>query len=348
MRFLWLFLIALWSQNLLAGGLELYSERPAILELSPERIKTAPDEWGRLKDAHLHGLAALVELYPTEHIYFLARDAEYLYDLLRVLGQEDKALNTRIHLLNISRKNQNDPNVKKYLAQEGLSEAALSKGGRAVLIDTGFRGSIIKTVQNLFPTYAEQIHGHLIISDSQQFPSLRAFLAQLNPESVRKGPGSLSGTLLGYEYMPRFAYRSEGFKKVGDEWVAFSQNNESDGKVSRSKALTYMRDIREYGSRSENKQRFAVLRDQWRRIQKFAGANDSLSLNYELRRLIGTQGQIGEAVARDFLDFQSTNGRTPIAGVTAQSLNLTESKILIPTKARWTCRPNFQNTKPTA
>src|SRR5689334_8368823 len=66
----------LFSRTTSDSKCESYLSRPNILDDSAVPGKadpTLPKPWNRLKPAHLDAIAEILEMYPTEEIYFLAR-----------------------------------------------------------------------------------------------------------------------------------------------------------------------------------------------------------------------------------------------------------------------------------
>ncbi len=112
------------------SGWESYLNRPDILEV-PSHEQSLDLSEQKLKAAHFSFIAQLLETYPAEtHLYFLARDSEYLYDVARLVtaGTSDAA---RIHLINVSRANMRDPNLKSYLKDNGISEGNTRPGSES-------------------------------------------------------------------------------------------------------------------------------------------------------------------------------------------------------------------------
>ncbi len=231
---------------------ELYTERPDILKVEARTHSDLPKAWESQKQGHLEAIAELFGMYPDpkQQIYFLARDAELLYDYAKLMTEvpEFSKFKDRIHLLNISRANMNAPHVKEYLAQEGISEESLKSGIKPLFIDTGFSGTIPATIAEKFPVdLRSNLSTHLMSSSNSSHPSTRTFLLSLNPAAHEVNPGSLHGSIIDYEYMPRFTYRSTRFEQNDGRWVpAGDIGKDSDGSVSRETAQKYMSDLKKF------------------------------------------------------------------------------------------------------
>ena len=162
---------------------ESYLSRPDILELSPKSHDIGPG-WEKMKRGHIELVAQALGLYPEHQIYFLARDAELLYDQARVLLQDNPEELERIHLLNISRANMRKDGVKDYLVQEGISKKTLEQGKKILFVDTGFSGTIPNVIVPYFPSqYHSQFSSHLMASSNPSHPSSRVFLSWITQKS---------------------------------------------------------------------------------------------------------------------------------------------------------------------
>jgi hypothetical protein len=286
----------------LYGAKEPYSIRPDIFTIAPQpREKSEgpasdfPANWDALRMAHLEAAAQILGMYPEHEIYLLARDAEYLYDVMKLMARYEPRTLERIHLINVSRANMNDPNLLFYLKQEGISEdrlrakgaasahmlksmgagagagaeiglgvgapaaapfpGAVRTGIKVLFVDTGFAGTIPRTIVSKFPTELQtQFQAHLVCSSNPDYPSMRTFLAHLNPAFAIREPASLQGTIAEYEYLPRFTSRSDEIaprelKEDGGRIIydALSPiGDETDGSVSKVIARRFMADLRAF------------------------------------------------------------------------------------------------------
>lgn len=214
-----------------ASGIEYYTERPNILSLQPE--VDAQKNWDRIRWAQVEFVAQLLGLYPTETLYFLARDGEYPYDLALLLTQKYPKLSQRLKLINVSRGNQNSPNLREYLIQEGLTEKLIEKDG-VVFVDTGYEGSIGKLIRSMYPqALHSKMRIHLIESDVEDIPESKIF-------HTKQSMGAED-----FEGMPRFNYRSDNIVYHRGQWIPTSPSvsegfKDDEGEVSKRRALKYM------------------------------------------------------------------------------------------------------------
>lgn len=299
----------------LAPGYESYESRPDILKVKPKNHPELEKSWTAVKRGQIEAAAELIEMYPSEELYFLARDGELLFDTVRLIAKNDPILSRRIHLLNISRANMRAPHVQDYLAQEGISEASLSAGKRVVLVDTGFSGTIPSVIgESLSPGARERLKTHLLCSSNSKHPSSRVFLTALNPAAPHLYPGSMHATILSYEHMPRYTDRSTGFEKIGGRWQPISPvNSESlDGSVDKNIARAYMDDLASELGRPEVVAQIQQRRELWKKLQALAAREDTSALQTELRALAGEgdSDPFAEAVVRDFFEILEKNAHS--------------------------------------
>ena len=253
-----------------SSGFESYSQRPDVLKIKAQNHKLGVD-WNDLKASHFSFVAQLLAIYPKDvDLYFLARDSELLYDTARLATQNTPDAQ-RIHLLNISRANMNDPLVVNYLAQNGISEASLAKGKKVLFVDTGFSGTIPRVISTYFPAqYHAQLKTHLIVSSNLAHPSSRSFLYYLNPMILNLAPAEMHGTIVNYEHMPRYTDRSHEFQSISGKIEAISSTtNSTDGSVSKPQSLQYMQDIKAEWQRPSVQQRFQIELDHNKRLLKW-------------------------------------------------------------------------------
>jgi len=296
-----------YASDAIPSGYESYLDRPDILKIKPVTHNEFGSDWQNLKRAHLEATAQLLELYPDREIYFLARDSELLYDYARwALKDQPKALN-QIHLLNVSRANMRADHISDYLSQEGISEKSLSSAKKFLFVDTGFEGTIPRVIGERFPAHLRsKLKTHLMCSQNANIPSTRVFLTALNPNAPRLDPGSMHYTIISYEHMPRYTNRSDRFLSVGGRWHPMSTViGQSDGAVSKSKAISYMQDLLAYAEKE--KSLFESRRTFWRNLVKVQALGDLLSLKNELSALFKAHPDdpMIEASIRDFIDIHN-------------------------------------------
>ncbi len=129
---------------------ESYHDRPSIMAINP-RTHQLGSTWENFKWTLIDAISMFLEIYPDREIYFVARDSEYLFDFAQLMLNDSLQRRKKIHLINVSRDNMDDPNLSKYLAQEGISAQALAQGKKILIIDTGYKGTISASISDLFP-----------------------------------------------------------------------------------------------------------------------------------------------------------------------------------------------------
>lgn len=292
-----------WCPTESLANWEHYSIRPNILQDSVKAIphpELGPKWTDALRPAHLEFVAQMLELYPNQELYFLARDSELLYDFANLMtaGTSD---HKRIHLINVSRANKNDPHLRDYLAQEGIHLEGLREGKEIIFIDTGFEGSIPAKIQELFPQeFHNLLKTHLICSGSEKHPSSRSFLQFLNPSIASLDPGRMHGTIIAYEHLPRYTDQSQRYEKFKGRWEATSRlGQETDGKVSKSKALDFIEDLKAFGSLPETRKRMEARRQFWRTKVLEARSGDIEAIRNSWERALKDHPKEGEIWVQD-------------------------------------------------
>jgi hypothetical protein len=318
-----LFLISL---SALASGLpsgwESYESRPNILNTNPKPHQLGQN-WEKLKEAHFSFVAQLLSLYPDTDLYFLARDSEHLFDVAKLVTAGSPA-GKRIHLLNVSRANMGDVNLKKYLQERGISESSLKAGKKVLFIDTGFSGTIPRKIAALYPPeLAARLKTQLIVSSNPDHPSSRVFLSHLNREINSQNPSGMHGTIVSYEHMPRYTDRSSRFFFDGERHIPLSAiDGANDGSVSKSISLQHMEDLHSSWRQPETKKAFRETRALFEKI------NEALieGKKEELLKLLAEENPdrkiLIEAYVRDALAAQANGGVQ--TGLTLSDLNLAE------------------------
>jgi hypothetical protein len=297
-----------------------HQTRPPIESVRPREHSDLPlPEWQVLRQSHLEAVAQMIELYPNEPLYFLARDSELLFDAARYLLRDEPRQLARLHLVNISRRNMGHPDLVHYLAQEGISTRSLAAGTRPVLIDTGFSGTISEEVGNLFPpSLRSQIRTHLMCSSNPTHPSSRTFLLPLNPAAALLAPGQLHGTIVDYEMMPRMTPRSYGFNRLRGRWDAISgppvPTNSQDGVVNPELGQRFRKDLLMSLSREDSRRLFRERRALWRTLRStLLEASNLPSARARLLEFLQSPATASlsqptrEAMLRDLLDWLRTN-----------------------------------------
>ncbi len=293
---------------------EHYSSRPSIqCVASVSHSDLFEKSWPTLKQAQLEFVAQVLGLYPSDEIYFLARDSELFFDLsVLLMGVEDRTQLSRLHLVNVSRSHLGAPFLFDYLEQEGVSYEGLRSGKRYLFVDTGFTGSIPRKILKQFtshlgPEVGAQFHCHFVSSMNPRIPSSRIFLATLSPASVGHDPGWMRNTVLEYEYLHRFNFRSTEYDWVDERWEPAAPRTdqvENDGKVSRPEALRYMEDLKAYSELESTRALFRARLHLWQQLREAAENSEQSELVALLKALLVRQDLPGEAIVRDFLEWQ--------------------------------------------
>lgn len=301
------------SESGIPAGYESYLERPDILDLPAEAVDV-DRSWQKMKQAHFSAVAELLALYsPDTEFYFLARDSEHLYDVARLVT-ENTAAAKRMHLLNVSRANMIDPNLKDYLKQEGISEETLSAGKKVLFIDTGFSGTIPRVIADNFPKeLAAKLKTHLLVSANPAHPSSRAFLIHLNPSINDSSPSNMHGSIISYEHITRYTDRSDRFVLSNGHYHPISMiGKASDGSVSKIASVQIMTDLKAEWQKPETRQKFKAEFEQVNHLKSLLSepsGNGNLELKTELEKNKNTpKGRLLEAHVRDILESKMTTG----------------------------------------
>lgn len=291
----------------LPEGYESYLSRPDILKLKPGPQKELEPIWNKLKPVLPDTLALLLESYPKHDIYFLARDGELLYDYAKAVLQKQPEQLKRIHLLNISRANMNDPHLVDYLAQEGISKESLKSGKNALFVDTGFSGTISKKLESMFPTnFQPQLKTHLLLSETENYPSTRVFLSGLSKWSNYLSPEELHGKIIALEHLPHFSDRSDRFLKIENTWHPVSQKlANTNGNVSSELSLVYQKDLLSYAQTSKSADRLLAHQKIWKKLYELHESKNKKKLITFFRDLKATHPSDAsiEAIIRDYIDI---------------------------------------------
>lgn len=292
------------------AGYESYLSRPDVLKIQPKPHSELGADWSKLTRGHIEFVAMLLEIYKKQDLYFLARDSELLYDLARWEARSDPSILERLHLLNVSRANMHAEHIKEYLAQEGISEDALNSGKKVVFVDTGFSGTIPMTIESYFPSRLKKnFLTQLVCSANPDYPSCRVFLTSINPVAPKLDPGELHGSIISYEYLPRFSARSDRFLKVDNLWQPYSPKySNGDGKVSKQKGLAYMEDLIFTAQQPEARALIVERRAEWKKLLELSAAGDKAAVLSFLKNLLTShpEDRYIESMVRDFIDMSET------------------------------------------
>ena len=317
------------QQQDIPDGWESYLGRPDILKTEGKE-QNLGESWNKLRDAHFTFVAELLEFYPNHHFYFLARDSEYLYDAARLATYGTKEA-SQIHLLNVSRANMRDVNIKSYLADNGISEEVLLAGKNVLFVDTGFSGTIPRVIAENFSAAAKaQLKTHLIASSNPQHPSSRAFLLHLNPAVNSGNPSNMHGSIVSYEHMPRFTDRSSKFIFNSGKWHPISSlTAASDGSVSKEFALKYTSDIKASWTKEKTRKNYAQERVLIRNIKSLFQTGDEASIA-QLKELLSPENaKIKPLIQSILLDVEQAKVNQVVnSNLTLEQLGMKKSEYM--------------------
>jgi len=286
------------SENLEKQRMETYYKRPDILSLKPEAMSQGAlnniTQWKNMRKGHIEAIAFLLSMYPGHDIFFLARDAEYLYDAARVLTRRDSKAARRIHLLNVSTSAQRGQNIDEYLKQNNLSPHR--KGYPVVFVDSGFSGSIANTIKAKMKKMAKVVSVHLLKSSANQYPSLTLFSGQ--------NTDNLGGS---YESIPHHTTSSIQYKKIGKKYYP----TVSEG-GNPEKAIEIMKDLYHFTIQPVNVRHYEKRRKMWKTIFELSEREDTGKLkNYIKKVLLEEKTPIlREKIIDDLSNFLETNGKS--------------------------------------
>lgn len=137
------------SKSMFGKDLEIYkfySQRPDIHQLDSSNHKILKP--GQKVSVEIYSLLAgmLSGIYADHHLIFLARDAEYAFDIFSLINRKiNQDLPLTVSLVNLSRKNIGKANTKEYL-QQFLKE---SGEGPILFIDTCCGGKMVPPISKL-------------------------------------------------------------------------------------------------------------------------------------------------------------------------------------------------------
>lgn len=107
----------------------------------PPQMNATLQEFKNALPYIIQSVATLVEKYPESTLYFLGRDAEILYDACNIMYPSRSSVLLAGSTLLFETNKQGD--IATYLEKKGFNNEILNKSEpKAVLVDTGYRGSI--------------------------------------------------------------------------------------------------------------------------------------------------------------------------------------------------------------
>lgn len=297
-------------------GFEPYSDRPDILLVKPQ-AHPSDKRWENIKAAHFTTVALLMALYPTQDLYFLARDAEFLHDTARLIFRNDPQTLARLHLLNVSSVSVSNMHLADYLNENGISEQAL-KNKKIVFVDTGFKGTVPSKISSLFSRQGQSnIKTHLLLSENLDIPSTRAFLSYMDANVNSAHPSTIHSTLSDFEEYSKFTDQSTNYIKYGGRWTPISVAVRiRGGFVDRGEALELMEDLVYESQKSETSSQFLETQKLIDEILQALKSNDE----NKLKELLKKEPLLVESLIRDILDAQKNIGT--VTNLTPEKLGL--------------------------
>jgi hypothetical protein len=245
-----------------------FESRPDIL--SP-RVKSQPHnlvskihDWAKIQKASYWMAAEVLALYPNEHLVFLARDASIIYDVARLLTHATLD-QKRIHILSISQGSNSKKELKFYLQSHGITEALMAGQG-LVLIDSGYRGSVLYRFRELFPQSAGKIQGHMIHPKPTLYRRVRTSAMSYSAFEILN-PGVLGSTNINhysgvgsFENLPQSTSRTTDYEFLDGVWKARSLNVPDDFEIESAHA--WQQQLKwQYGSKSAQERFLKIVRE---------------------------------------------------------------------------------------
>jgi hypothetical protein len=183
--------------------------------------------------ASIEYVAALLELYPDAEIYFMARDGifpAYIAEL--ELGDLPEA--SRIHVINVSSSTSiNDPNVGKYLSENGIS----SRSRRKIIFcdSTIASGATLDALARQLGPNADLLLPHPIASRRWDSPRSRLAMAQVEDTPPLLDANQLQDGFAFEHVLPKYTGNSLFFERRPDpatgalRWTPMSLSAEGTG-----------------------------------------------------------------------------------------------------------------------
>lgn len=220
---------------------------------------------GRLVLSSVLLLAELNALFPEYNYYFIGRDMEYYFHIAELLSEDIKSKSV---LLNVSRASMYDPLLREYCIEHGILR------NKAILIDSGFAGSVIEHIKKEFSE--TDIPIALIRSENPniiQFNAVQKGLGMLLDSSVIEKKRFVEN---GLEYLPH------PYSKV-TSYVRKNGHIEEVWNISEEYSVQFeklMEELRTYFIDDERQQAFAELCD------CYASCVDCLRPSYDAIELV--------------------------------------------------------------
>ncbi len=266
--------------------IEAVASRPLPAEVMPSR-------WQQNREGMLRFLAEMMAFYPTENLYFMARDGEYLYDMARILFRNEPQVLARFHLLNVSRVSMESDHLNEYLAQEGFTREQLTVR-RAILIDTCCEGTIDTEIREGLPRWAEgRIFSHFFESSNSGIPSSRVYLETHSPTRD-------ISTITVTENIPHYTNSSIDYARANGRFVPVA--DDAAAAHTQAYAVAIMEDVRHFSEAPETLERFQNLRRHMETVVHAAHGLVPLDINAVNRSLRFLEEQGIHGLLQDIRD----------------------------------------------
>ncbi len=221
-------------------------DRPDILNFDPRTHHPSVEFDAFEIKMQFQFVAEVLEFYPKDQLYFLARDSEYLYDIARLVtaGTEQAS---RIHLLNISQTLVQDPYLFEYLTEQGFKIKPIEgsenwprwgygprnsingpNGEKIRLIDTGLSGTISNEMASRLSVRIEDLRTHLLSSSGTlltpqgtrygPMPKTRGALVYIDGDAMGLSDYVGDYVIFKYERRPHYSGRGIKYQEVDGKW----------------------------------------------------------------------------------------------------------------------------------
>jgi hypothetical protein len=252
-----------------AGDPKGYHEtRAAAAAITPNEHSELGPRWQEFKKAMTVSLANLLEFYPDSEIVFLARDAEFFYELALALGVSPE----KIKLINVSRKSQAAPNLFEYLTEQGLGVERLRKNPnlKIVFFDSGWRGLLQQAIIDLYPEdLQDRFKSDFLFSSNPSIASTRTFLRGFvgeDTEMLTKQRPSIKWRMaVEFENLAHLTATATHYKRnAAGALDAYSESNPNPEQVRN--AMELLASLREWGKRKQTQNEFNLQRKRLRNL----------------------------------------------------------------------------------
>jgi hypothetical protein len=308
------------------------TRRPALDSLTPlpiqersfpswQHVTANPiireDAWERLLTAELEAIAQIFELYPTQEIYFMERDAGRLYEAAKFAAKVtgDESLSRRLHSLYVSRNSQDSPLLKDYLAQEGIT-AERVKAQPIVLVDTGFTGTLVNRIRGMtrlpLAETKKMVLGHFLKNTNERFPSSTVFMRAMGSRSDRAMIDGMNWSQTGqtgiihwYARVPKYDGALIGYQRRDGKIIPQfkTTHDENDGNIDPRKAEELSKQtLFFYQNHPGTMAYLEKRRALWKDLRNIYQREDSEAFNRELTKLKSEKNALSEGIIIDAIN----------------------------------------------